>query len=140
MSVIIDRTGLNESFARMAAVDLRLRDDDALTALRRTLTGDTVPILEQRLGGDGGGTFAVVWAGNIPGTGINLYGVCLADKAGRGQLVAEGLMDPAASTHELLGQARAEAIRLNTTVVRSQYGAHLAAGTATRAVPGMGGL
>ena len=138
MSVIIDRTGLNESFARMAAVDLRLRADSDLGVLRRTLTGDTVPILDQRLNGSGDGVFAVVRAGRIPGTGIDLYGVCLTDKAGQTALVAEGLMDASAATHDLLGEARAEAIRLNTTVARRQYGAHLAGGV--KAGPGMGGV
>jgi hypothetical protein len=141
VKVIIDRTGLNEAFSRMVDPDLRtrdcLRDDTAHTALRRTLEGDRVPILEHCLNTRTDARFAVIRAQRVEGADIDLYGVCFADEAGRADLIARGLMNEDDATFALLGSARFAAAEHNSTVARRQLTGYLQSVDADESFPAL---
>lgn len=129
MSVIIDRTGLNETFGRM--VDPALRQRECLHAapahddLRRTLDGARVPIHELRTHPMSQGGFTVMRLERIAGTDIDVYGVCVTDEDSRADLKSRGLIDDSTPTFALLGEARAAAADRNSTSVRRAFGQHL---------------
>jgi hypothetical protein len=130
VSVIIDRTGLNDTFSRMVDPALRQRDglldDPVHETLRRTLAGDRVPIAERRahpLNREGG--FTVMRLERIAGTDIDLYGVCFTDRQSRAELQQRLLIDADSITYDLLGDARADAADRNSTAVRRTFGQYL---------------
>lgn len=142
MKVIFDRTGLNESFSRMVDPTLTTRDRLAADAgaqdgLKQILSGDRVGVSTHCPGDDRDLGFSVIRAQTITGTGVDIYGVCHTNAAGRADLVARGLLAPGAVVHDLLGAARTDAAERNSTESRRALKAWLQVSTAEESQTGL---
>lgn len=99
----------------------------ALRDIQKTLRGDKVHITEQRASGpmSNDTQFVVVPAQTIGDSGIDLYGVCLTDRAGVASLKEQGLVDEDAPVYDRLGTARSAAAALNMTESHDRFSTYM---------------
>lgn len=125
MKIILDPIDLRHSFAGLAGGQDRL-DAAGRDELRRTLDGSRVPIVEHCAPGARDCHFYVTKVERVgDSTGIDLFGVCFTNAAGRADLVRDGLLSATEPPHTLLGDARAEAADRNSTGARRQFATHM---------------